>query len=193
MTTYPCPECGKGIVKKTVRKNFETRVRGYPLVVPEAVVGICNNCGREFFGASEVKRWTQLYDEVHARRCKPLASESISGIRQGLRLTIGRFALFLGCTRQAVHNWERPDRKVPQSGMADLLLRLVEESSRRGAIDVISWLKDRAQGLGVEIEPVCMRERSSDSKAEDIGFKPLEAYEKLFGAGEAKDLPTLIM
>ncbi|MGA7218064.1 MAG: YgiT-type zinc finger protein [Candidatus Sulfotelmatobacter sp.] len=194
MTTYPCPECGRGTVEKTTRKNFRTKVRGYPFEVPEAVIGVCNDCGKEFFGASQVKRWARLYDELCAPRSRPLVAENITRIRDRLRLTMGGFALFLGCTRQTIHNWERKDRKVPQLGMADLLLRLVEESSRRGAVDVVSWLRNRAHGLGVEIEPaVCRHGDSSESPGEEIEFLPAEDYEKLFiASGTARELPTLI-
>lgn len=196
MTNYPCPECGKGTVEKTVQKDFQTKVRGYPFVVPEAVIGHCNNCGREFFSANEVKRWARLYDERREARCRPLGAGEISGIRNGLRLTMGGFALFMGCTRQTVHNWERRDRRVPQLGMADLLLRLVDESCRHGAIDVVSWLRDRARALGAEIEPVvCVREeRPVKAADEEIQFRPLKDYESLFATqGAPRDLPTLIM
>lgn len=196
MTNYSCPECGKGTVEGTVRKNFQTKVRGYPFVVPEAVIGHCNNCGREFFGANEIKRWTRLYDELLEARCSPLSAKEIAGIRKRLRLRMGGFAQFMGCTRQTVHNWERKDRKVLQLGMADLLLRLVDESCRYGAIDVVSWLKDHARALGAEIEPaVRMREgQPSDAADEEIQFRPLKDYERLFvNQGAPRDLPTLIM
>lgn len=194
MTTYPCPECGKGTVEKTVRKSFKTKVRGCPFVVPEAVIGVCNNCGSEFFGAKEVKRWGQLFDEFREARGVSLGPDEISRIRQGLRLTAGGFALFLGCTRQTVHNWERRDRKVPQLGMADLLLRLVDESCRHGKIDVVSWLRDRGQELGVDIEPAARRQNLvARSREAEVDFRPLEDYEKLFAAsGPARDVPTLI-
>ena len=194
MTTYPCPECGKGTVERTVQKNFRTKVRGHSFVVPEAVIGVCNNCGREFFGAKEVKRWGRLFDEFREARGASLGADEIARIRQALRLTMGGFALFLGCTRQTVHNWERRDRKVPQLGMADLLLRLVDESCRHGAIDVVSWLKGRAQELGAEIEPVARMRDPLINGTDEVEFRPREDYEKLFAAsGAVRDVPTLIM
>jgi len=150
MTTYPCPECGKGKVKKTVRSNFKTKVRGQRFVVPEAVIGVCNQCGKEFFSAEEIKRWTRLHEESLEPRCRPLSAEKVTEIRNNLRLTIQAFASLVHCTRQTVHNWERRGRKVPQLGTADLLLRLIEDSTKYGEIDVVAWLTERAQGAATE-------------------------------------------
>ena len=194
MTTYPCPECGKGTVEKSVRENFHTKVRGYPFVVPDAVIGVCNNCGREFFGAKELKRWGRLFEESREARCLSLGPEEVEDVRRNLRLTAGAFAMFMGCTRQTVHNWERRDRKAPQLRMADLLLRLVDESRRHGAIDVVLWLRDRAQEVGAEIEPIARRRNRLAGSLDEVDFRPPEDYERLFGTGGSViDLPTLTM
>lgn len=192
MTRHACPECGRGTVEKTIRRNFQTKVRGYPFVVPQAEIGVCNNCGREFFGASEVKRWTQLYDEFHQSHLRP---QEIAEIREGVGLKIGEFALFLGCTRQTVHNWEKPSRKVPQLGTADLLLRLVKESSRHGSINVVSWLRTRMRELGAEVKA---KASACDSRGVDMAetrdFRSIADYDRLFGSSEApRDVPTLTM
>jgi len=63
MFGYSCQECGKGMVKPRVFKNYKTKFSGYPFVVPEAKIGICDVCGAKHFSAEERKRWRKLFEE----------------------------------------------------------------------------------------------------------------------------------
>jgi hypothetical protein len=60
------------------------------------------------------------------------------------------FARLTGTTRQSIHNWEKA--RLQPSRMADLMMRLVKESYVSGKVDVISFLLDEAEKMGVTIE-----------------------------------------
>ena len=46
---YACPECGQGSVQDRWILNYKTKIKGYPFVVDEAVVGECDRCGAQSF------------------------------------------------------------------------------------------------------------------------------------------------
>jgi DNA-binding transcriptional regulator YiaG len=132
-----------------VHPEYGTKVRGQPFLVREAHVGVCDACGAEHFAAEETARWLQLFEEEQAKR--QLGAEDIKRLREDLQLSMAQFAALAGCTRQSLHNWERVDRKRPQSRMADLMLKLVRESHSVGQVDVIKFLRSQASQVGITI------------------------------------------
>ena len=153
MFNYKCEECGKGTVKPTVFHDHKTRIKGYPFVVPEAIIGVCDNedCGAKHYSARETKRWEELYNKDLDSRHIFLSSNEILNSRKLLGLSMEDFAYLIGCTRQSIYNWEKEDRQKSQSRMGDLLIKLVRYSSELGNVNVISFLVEEARKLGIEI------------------------------------------
>ena len=149
---YACPECGKGTVQATKIQNYKTRIKGYPFVVDEAVIGICDTCDARHFSAQETTCWEDLYFRSLEEQNVFLKPEEIAEIRNQLGLSMEDFARLIGCTRQSIYNWEKADRKVQPSRMADLSMKLVRESFRTEKVDVISFLLKEAAQLGATIE-----------------------------------------
>lgn len=152
MFEYKCQECGKGIVREKKIKNYKTRIKGYPFVVPEATVGVCDNCKAEHFAAEETKHWEELFSQSLARNKLFLLPQDIERMRKALGLSMENFALLIGSTRQSLYNWENHMRSRPQSRMADLLIKLVDKSRSEGKVNVVDFLVEEAQKLGVFIE-----------------------------------------
>ena len=149
---YTCPECGLGTVHTTQILNYKTKIKGYPFVIDKALVGICDQCQAEFFAPEETKQWEDLfYRSLEARRVFLLPGE-ITELRKTLGLSMEDFARLIGCTRQSIYNWERTDRTSPPSRMADLLMKLVQQSLDDGPVDVLAFLLEEAKKWGVIIE-----------------------------------------
>lgn len=149
---YTCPECGRGAVQATQILNYKTKIKGYPFVVGEVLVGVCDRCRAEFFAPEETKRWEELFYRSLETQQAFLSSEEITGLRKTLGLSMEDFARLIGCTRQSIYNWERSDRTSPPSRMADLLLKLVRQSREDGPVDVLAFLLEEAKKWGVVIE-----------------------------------------
>jgi DNA-binding transcriptional regulator YiaG len=148
---YRCQECGKGVVREHVVAAYNTKIRGLPFTVKDARVGKCELCGAEHFSAEETERWTEQFEAAH--EAQYLAPSAIGDIRKRLGLTAEQFAFLIGCTRQSLYNWERPDRERPQARMADLLMKLVSRSISVERVDVIGFLADEARQFGLELKP----------------------------------------
>lgn len=148
---YICEECGEGIVEAKTLKDYKTQIDGYPFVVPEAIIGICNKCGAEHFSAKEHHRWEKRYYQELEQNGKVFSAKEIVALREKLKLSQQQFASLLGCTWKSVYNWEKPDRNCPQSRMADLLLRLLENSLLFGNGDVLSFLQSEAKKMNVSL------------------------------------------
>jgi len=149
---FPCPECGHGTVRSTRILNYKTKIKGYPFVVDEAVIGVCDRCGSESFAPEETKRWEELFYRSLEARHALLSPQEMLELRTSLELSMEDFARLIGCTLQSILAWERPDRSAPPSRMADLLMKLLRESLRVGAIDVLPFLLNEAKKWGVVIE-----------------------------------------
>jgi ribonuclease HIII len=152
MFNYKCEECGKGTVKKAVFHDYKTKIKGYPFVVPEAIIGVCDNCGAKHFEARETKRWEALYLKDLESKHISLSAGDIVEIRKSLGLSMEDFAYLSGCTRQSIYNWEKADRTAPQSRMADLMLKIIRQSCTNRNVDVISFLIEEASKIGIEIK-----------------------------------------
>lgn len=147
---YKCQECGQGVVRERTIPEYHTRIKGYPFVVKDARIGVCDRCGAEHFVPQETDRWEQIFSvEQGELFLKPI---EIQRLRKSLGLTMEQFAVLIGCTRQSLHNWERPDRLKSQSRMADLLLKIVRDSFEKGEVDVLRFLAREAEQLGVHLD-----------------------------------------
>lgn len=152
MFNYICEECGKGTVKAKVFENYRTKIKGYPFVVDKAVIGVCDQCSAKHYDANETKRWEDLYHKDLEFKHISLSPDEIEAVRKSLGLSMEDFAYLTGCTRQSIYNWERRGRENPQSRMADLIIKLVRYSLEAGEVDVINYLIEEAQKLGITIE-----------------------------------------
>lgn len=146
---YKCQECGQGRVREKVFHEYNTKVKGYPLTVKDAHIGVCDRCGAYHFDPNETSRWRTLLEEKQAESY--LQPSEIRDLQKQLGLSMEQFATLLGSTRQSLYNWQRPDRSAPQSRMADLFMRLVRESHHAGEINVIDFLTSEAGKLGFEL------------------------------------------
>ncbi|MCS7192940.1 MAG: YgiT-type zinc finger protein [Armatimonadetes bacterium] len=63
MFGYRCQECGKGTVRPKRVKNYEARFGGRSVIVPTAIIGVCDFCGSKHYSASERKRWKALLSQ----------------------------------------------------------------------------------------------------------------------------------
>jgi DNA-binding transcriptional regulator YiaG len=149
---YICPECGKGTIKETTVINCQTKINNYPFIVPKAIVGVCDSCGAKNFDPQERERWVNLYNSGLEAKRVFLKAEQILHIRKKLGLNMEDFASLIGCTRQSIYNWEKKNRRIAQSRMADVIIKLLDECLNKGKVDVLSFLAQELKHLGVEIK-----------------------------------------
>ena len=149
---YKCPECGRGTVRTTRVQNYKTKIKGYPFVVDEAIVGICDSCGVKHFAPEETKRWEELYYRSLEQRQALMSPMEIVDLRKRIGLSMEDFARLIGCTRQSIYNWEKQDRTFPPSRTADLIMKLVRQSLQVGPVDVTTLLLDEAKKWNIVIE-----------------------------------------
>ena len=162
-----CEECGRGTVRETRRKDFQVPFDGIPFVVPEAIIGVCDVCGAINYHGREYKRWKALFHKHQSRTGGVLSPADIRAVREALGMTMSDFSALIGTTRQSLHYWEKDGREVPQSRMVDLMLRLLQEAVRRGAVDVVAFLADNARQAGIQMKlPSLVRPHPSRSRAE---------------------------
>jgi putative zinc finger/helix-turn-helix YgiT family protein len=157
---YPCPDCGRGTVRTTRIQNYKTKIKGFPFFVDEALVGVCDRCQVESFAPEETRRWEEAFYRSLEERQAFLSPVEIRALRTNLGLSMEDFARLIGCTRQSVMAWEKPDRPTPPSRMADLLLRLLQRAWTEGPVDVPTVLLAEAKKWGLVIE---LRHSLSDS------------------------------
>jgi putative zinc finger/helix-turn-helix YgiT family protein len=149
---YPCPECGRGTVKTMRVHNYKTRIKGYPLVIDEAVIGVCDHCQAESFAPEEKKRWEGLSSRSLEARQAFLSPREIAELRKALGLSMEDFARLIGSTRQSISMWEKANRTYPPLRTAELLMKLVRQSLQSGPVDVLTFLLEEARKWGVIIE-----------------------------------------
>lgn len=151
MFEYICETCGKGTVRDREVKDFETRIDGVRFIVARAVIGICDNCGSRHFNAKEWKLWRKELLRKQESDGQILSSDDIKSLRKDLGVTIATLAQVIGCSRQSLYYWESASRKIPQSRLADLMLKLVRESCARGSVNVLSFLCEDANARGIVV------------------------------------------
>jgi putative zinc finger/helix-turn-helix YgiT family protein len=192
MFNFLCEECGKGKVRKHTIQNFATRIRGYPFVVPAAVVGVCDNCGAQVFDPQEMRHWSELFTAGLVEKGHLLTPQQIRSIREQLGLSIGDFARLIGSTRQSVYNWEREERKSPQTRLIDLFIKLIGESATSGEVDVIMFLQDQAAAVGTSVTVNQVSRIRLRQGEESLSLAPAARFDHLFSiAGSSIPLPTL--
>jgi putative zinc finger/helix-turn-helix YgiT family protein len=149
---YSCPECGIGVVQTTKIRNYKTKIKGYPFLVDEARIGVCNHCRAEHFAPEETQRWEELFARSLEARQAFLAPEEITALRTALGLSMEDFARLIGTTRQSLSAWEKPGRASPPSRTADLLMKLVRQSLHSKTVDVLTSLLEEAKKWGIVIQ-----------------------------------------
>lgn len=149
---YSCPTCGRGTMRTTVVRNHQTRIKGYPFTVDEALIGICDVCGEHNFAPAERQRWEQLFAAQCEERHAYLTPEEIHTLRQTLRLSQEEFARLIGATRPSVAAWESPARTAPPSRTADLLMKLVARALQSRDVPVLDVLLEEARKWNVVLE-----------------------------------------
>lgn len=150
---YKCPECGKGYVRPKEFVNYKTKIDNQLFIVPKAIIGVCDVCEAKNFDPQERRRWICLFNEELESKHAVLNSEDIIKIRKALGLSMENFAHLIGCTRQSIYNWENRKRKIPQSRMADLLLKLINDRIyNKDKIDVLEFLLTEARKSKVNIK-----------------------------------------
>jgi len=169
---YPCPECGLGTVRTTQVLNYKTKIKGYPFVVDNALIGVCDQCQAEFFAPEETKQWEERFYRLLEARRAFLAAGEITELRKTLGLSMEDFARLIGCTRQSIYTWEKPERASPPSRMADLLMKLVQHSLEAEPVDILTVLLEEAKKWGVVIE--FRRSSMRASEPERIVLRPTQ-------------------
>lgn len=169
---HPCPECGRGEVKTTRVHNYKTKIKGYPFVVDEALIGVCDQCQAESFAPEETKRWEELFSRSLETRQAFLSPEEIGELRRSLGLSMEDFARLIGSTRQSISMWEKANRTSPPIRTADLLMKLVRQSLQSGPIDVLTLLLEEAKKWGVIIEVRRSPFMSLKKKAPQLNLRP---------------------
>ena len=152
MFEYTCPECGRGTVLTTRIHNYKTKIKGYPFVVDEALIGECDECGARSFDPEETKRWEELFSRSLEAHQAFLTPEEIKQLRKDLGISMEDFARLIGTTRQSVSMWEKESRTTPPVRTADLLMKLVRQSLAGEPVDVLPFLLNEARKWGVVIE-----------------------------------------
>jgi len=132
--------------------NYKTKIKGFPFLVDEAVIGVCDHCQAESFAPEETKRWEAAFQKSLEGHHAFLTPSEIRTLRTNMGLSLEDFARLMGCTRQSVMAWEHPERTTPPSRMADLLLRTLQRAWTEGPVDVLSLLVEEAKKWGVIIE-----------------------------------------
>jgi putative zinc finger/helix-turn-helix YgiT family protein len=168
---YKCQECGQGTVLEKIVPEYKTKLKGYPLTVEDARIGVCDRCGAEHFDPNETMRWRSLLEEKQGESY--LQPAEIRELRKQFGLPMEQFATLIGCTRQSLYNWERTDRRSPQSRMADIFMRLIRESHLVGSVNVLAFLTSEAEKLGIHlavapkanpVAPIIMMPRKAQPK-----------------------------
>ena len=149
---YACPECGQGSVQARRILNYKTKIKGYPFVVDEALIGECDQCGARSFAPQETQRWEELFTNSLEARQAFLSPEEIKELRKSLGLSMEDFARLIGTTRQSLSVWEKAERPSPPVRTADLLMKLVQLSLSPEPVDLLPFLVEEARKWGVVIQ-----------------------------------------
>ena len=172
---YKCTTCGKGVVRQQEVINYSTKIDNHPFTIPKAIIGVCDVCGINNFNPQERRRWIELFNKELELKQIVLCADDLVKIRKTLGLSMESFAHLIGCTRQSIYNWENRKRKVPQSRMADLLIKLIRERLYKSdRIDVLDFLLGEAKQLNIDIklkqdiEPIIFSNE----------YRPIEGYSR---------------
>jgi len=196
MYGFRCQECHKGTVRAETRKDYPVKIQRIPFVVPKATIGVCDNCGAEYFDGSELKRWRKVLEEQQERTGGLMSAAEIRELRERLGMNMSDFAALIGATRQSLYHWEKDDREAVQSRMVDLMLRLVREGVRAGSVDVVGVLHQAARDAGVDIAPRRIERPALDAcdrrhRGRVLRFPDRPTFDGLFQSTAPSTEPTL--
>ena len=152
MFEYACPGCGRGTVQTRRILNYKTKIKGYPFVVQEALIGECDQCGAHSFAPQETKRWEELFTNSLEAQQAFLSPEEIRELRESLGLSMEDFARLIGTTRQSISTWEKEGRRSPPLRTADLLMKIVRQSLSTEPVDILPFLLEEARKWGIVIQ-----------------------------------------
>ena len=147
-----CETCNKGRYRTTPTKNYRTKVRGFPVVVPEATLVICDHCGDAYPDRKERQRIEALFDQQFADREALPSGEEIRALREEMGLALADFALFIGTTRNSLADYESGKRTLAASRSTALMLRALRRSMEKGPVDVLDFLEEEGRKWGLELE-----------------------------------------
>jgi putative zinc finger/helix-turn-helix YgiT family protein len=118
-----CAVCSSDRVTK-IRKDFPARYNQTPIVVRDAEMYECADCGERFFEPEQAKALSLAIKEEARRIGRLLSPKQIVAIRERLGLTQNALEDLLGLGPKVVTRWETG--RVLQSRAADVVLRLLE-------------------------------------------------------------------
>src|ERR1043166_1769394 len=95
---YKCQECGKGMVREHILHGYKTKLKGLPLTVDDARIGVCDQCAARHFDPNETMRWRALLEQRSGERF--LQPSDIQDLTRRVGLSMEQFANLVGCTRQ---------------------------------------------------------------------------------------------
>jgi len=139
-------------VVSSVPDCLKTKLKGYPFVVDEAFIGVCNHCQTEHFAPEETQRWEELFFQSLETHKVFLTPDDITELRTTLGLSMEDFARLIGATRQSISAWEKSGRASLPSRTADWLMKLVRQALHSETVDVISVLLEEAKKWGIVIQ-----------------------------------------
>lgn len=146
---HACPQCSNGTVKETEVKDYEARINNRTIIIPKAIVGICDNCHAISFDSQERRKWEGMFYQRLETRL--LSAQQIALIRKKLGLNAFDFAILVGTDSYTLSRWEDPQRSSSQPLIADILLRLIIQSINKGQIDLLLSLQNRTKAINVPV------------------------------------------
>jgi DNA-binding transcriptional regulator YiaG len=149
-----------------VISEFSTRVGGVPVVIPEAHISKCTNCGETSVGAKELKRWELIQKEQLRDAGQIPSAGEVTRIREAIGLSVSDFAKLLGVTRQTIHAWEREGCAALQLGPGALLLEVLAGERAGKTRGVLEFLARKAAQRGQEVDLSAV-EKHGDARPSD--------------------------
>ena len=135
-------------MREKVIPAYRTRLGGVAVVVKDARVGVCDNCGESIVSAVELRRWREVHRAQLANEGHTPTPAEVRQVREHLGLSVAQFASLLGVTRQAVHAWEKDGGPLMPLGPGALLVGLLNPVSGEVASAVFVALLSAAHDRG---------------------------------------------
>ena len=104
---YKCPECGKGMVRTERFKDYPTKVKGIPFLVPFAYIGVCSACGRKNFNAAERQRWEKIFYNKASQR------SALRELQKKVKESAFELRRLQLLTRKTIRKWDKRMRLKP--------------------------------------------------------------------------------
>jgi len=123
MEAQTCPICGKGSLKKNVRKKTFA-YKDSTVTVPDYVTFKCGVCGEAIVDNKSLIASGKVLKELQRRVEKLLSGEEIKAVRKKFGYTQEEFAELIGGGKKALARYE--SGKVCQSRGMDNLLRILD-------------------------------------------------------------------